>query len=79
LPVAWGFRNAPHTFLNNDSVLRRQTETIPLCADEVINLLIIWFAPVNILAAMVSQLESKGDLKISLKRPFLSQKHEDPS
>ena len=48
------------------------TETVPLCADEVINLLIICSAPVNILPAMVSQLESKEDFKICLKRPFLS-------
>jgi hypothetical protein len=48
------------------------TETVPLCADEVINLLIICSAPVNILPAMASQLESKEDLKICLKRPFLS-------
>jgi hypothetical protein len=44
-----------------------------------INLLMICSATVNILAAMVSQLESKEDWEIRLKRLFLRQKREDPS
>jgi hypothetical protein len=36
-------------------------------------------APVKILAAMVSQLESKEDLEIRLKAPFSKSKREDPS